>query len=49
MGSSEPSPPSGVVLGQGKPYFAGSRPPLRLVSHDRIGGDVVRLSYVPAM
>ena len=38
-----------VVLGQGKPYFAGPRPPLRLVSHDRIGGDVVRLSYVPAM
>lgn len=38
-----------VVLGHGKPYFAGPRPPLRLVSHDRIGGDVVRLSYVPAM
>ena len=38
-----------VVLGQGKPYFAGPRPPLRLVSHDRIGEDVVRLSYVPAM
>ena len=38
-----------VVLGQGKPYFAGPRPRLRLVSHDRIGDDVVRLSYVPAM
>ncbi len=37
-----------VVLGAGTPYFAGPRPPLRLVSHDRIGGDVVRLSYVPA-
>lgn len=37
-----------VVLGQGKPYFAGPRPPLRLVSHDRIGEDVIRLSYVPA-
>lgn len=37
-----------VVLGQGKPYFAGPRPPLRLVAQDRIGQDVVRLSYVPA-
>jgi len=37
-----------VVLGGGVPYFAGPRPPLRLVSHDRIGEDVVRLSYVPA-
>jgi dihydrofolate reductase len=37
-----------VVLGRGKPYFAGPRPPLRLVSVDRIGDDVVRLSYVPA-
>jgi dihydrofolate reductase len=37
-----------VVLGHGKPYFAGPRPPLRLVSHDRIGEDVIRLTYVPA-
>ena len=37
-----------VVLGDGKPYFAGPRPPLRLVSHDRIGEDVIRLTYVPA-
>jgi dihydrofolate reductase len=37
-----------VVLGQGTPYFAGPRPPLRLVTHDRIGEDVVRLTYVPA-
>ncbi len=37
-----------VVLGQGAPYFAGPRPPLRLVSHDRIGEDVIKLSYVPA-
>lgn len=37
-----------VVLGGGTPYFAGPRPPLRLVSHDRIGEDVIRLSYVPA-
>ena len=37
-----------VVLGHGKPYFAGPRPPLRLVSYDRIGEDVIRLTYVPA-
>ena len=36
-----------VVLGQGKSFFAGPRPPLRLVTSDRIG-DVMRLSYVPA-
>lgn len=37
-----------VVLGHGTPYFAGPRPPLRLLSHQRIGEDVVRLAYVPA-
>lgn len=37
-----------VVLGRGKPYFAGPRPPLRLVAHDRIDESVIRLSYVPA-
>jgi len=37
-----------VVLGHGKPYFARPRPPLRLVTHDRIGEDVIRLTYVPA-
>ena len=37
-----------VVLGRGKPYFAGPRPPLRLVSHDRVGEDAIRLVYVPA-
>ena len=37
-----------VVLGRGTPYFAGPRPPLRLMSHDRIGEDVLRLVYVPA-
>ena len=37
-----------VVLGHGKPYFAGPRPPLRLVAHDRISDDVIRLVYVPA-
>ena len=37
-----------VVLGRGKPFFAGARPPLRLVANDRIGEDAIRLSYVPA-
>jgi dihydrofolate reductase len=37
-----------VVVGQGKPYFAGPRPPLRLVSSDRMAEDVIRLIYVPA-
>jgi riboflavin biosynthesis pyrimidine reductase len=37
-----------VVLGHGKPYFAGPRPPLRLMTCDRIGEDVIRLTYVPA-
>ncbi len=37
-----------VVLGHGKPYFAGPRPPLRLIAHDRIDEDVIRLTYVPA-
>jgi dihydrofolate reductase len=36
-----------VVLGQGTRYFAGARPPLRLVSSERIAGDVLRLCYVP--
>ncbi|MGD0192051.1 MAG: dihydrofolate reductase family protein [Rhizomicrobium sp.] len=37
-----------VVLGRGKPFFAGSRPPLRLVASDLIGEDTMRLTYVPA-
>jgi dihydrofolate reductase len=37
-----------VVLGRGKPYFAAPRPPLRLAAADRIDGDVIRLTYVPA-
>ena len=36
-----------VVLGRGKPFFAGPRPPLRLVASDRIGDAVMRLTYVP--
>jgi dihydrofolate reductase len=37
-----------IVLGKGTPYFAGPRPRLRLVTHDVIDGDVIRLTYVPA-
>ncbi|WP_114950800.1 dihydrofolate reductase family protein [Sphingosinicella terrae] len=37
-----------VVLGQGKPYFAGPRPRLRLKAADRMDDDVIRLTYVPA-
>lgn len=37
-----------IVLGRGKPFFAGPRPPLRLVSSDVIGEDAMRLTYVPA-
>lgn len=35
-----------VVLGGGRPFFAGPRPPLRLVASDTIG-KVIRLTYVP--
>jgi dihydrofolate reductase len=37
-----------IVLGRGKPFFVGPRPPLRLVASDRIGESVIRLTYVPA-
>ena len=37
-----------VVLGRGKPFFAGPPPPLRLVASDRIGEHAIRLTYVPA-
>ena len=37
-----------IVVGHGKPFFAGPRPPLRFVASDRIAGDVIRLTYVPA-
>lgn len=36
-----------VVLGQGKPFFAGARSPLRLASSERIGDQAIRLTYVP--
>jgi dihydrofolate reductase len=37
-----------VVLGGGKPYFAGPRPPLHLLASDLIAEDLIRLTYVPA-
>ena len=37
-----------VVLGRGTPFFAGPRPPLRLAASERIGEDVIRLTYLPA-
>lgn len=37
-----------VVVGEGKRYFAGPRPPLRLLTMDRMDENVVRLTYAPA-
>ena len=37
-----------IVLGRGAPFFAGPRPPLRLLASDPIGEDTIRLTYVPA-
>ena len=37
-----------VVLGSGKPFFAGPRPPLRLKASEQMDEDVVRLAYIPA-
>ncbi len=37
-----------VVIGHGKPFFTGPRPPLRLVTSELMGEDVIRLTYVPA-
>ncbi len=37
-----------IVLGRGKPFFTGPRPPLRLVASDLIAEGVMRLTYVPA-
>ena len=36
------------VLGGGQPFFAGPRPPLRLVASEPVGEDAFRLTYVPA-
>jgi dihydrofolate reductase len=37
-----------VVLGHGTPFFAGPHPRLHLVAEERMGEDVIRLTYVPA-
>jgi dihydrofolate reductase len=37
-----------VALGHGRPFFAGPRPPLRLLAHDAVGDGVVRLAYATA-
>ncbi|HXU99332.1 MAG TPA: dihydrofolate reductase family protein [Caulobacteraceae bacterium] len=37
-----------LVLGAGKPFFAGPTPPLRLTAHEEIAKDAIRLTYVPA-
>lgn len=36
-----------VVLGHGKPFFAGPRPALRLMANDRIDEDAISLTYRP--
>jgi dihydrofolate reductase len=36
-----------VVVGRGKPFFAGAQPQLRLLASDLIAKDVIRLTYVP--
>lgn len=37
-----------VVVGRGKPFFAGPQPQLRLLGSDLIAKDVIRLTYGPA-
>lgn len=37
-----------VVLGGGKSFFSGARPPLRFLASETIGEDAVRLRFVPA-
>lgn len=37
-----------VVLGSGKPFFAGPLPPLRLVASEPMGANTIRLIYAPA-
>jgi len=36
------------ILGGGKPYFARTRPPLRLIASETVPEDTFRLTYVPA-
>jgi riboflavin biosynthesis pyrimidine reductase len=35
------------VLGAGKPFFAGPRPPLRFKGSEVVAEETVRLTYVP--
>jgi dihydrofolate reductase len=37
-----------VVVGEGKRFFAGARPRLRLTGTEMVDEDVIRLTYVPA-
>jgi riboflavin biosynthesis pyrimidine reductase len=37
-----------VVLGSGKPFFAGPLPRLRLLASDVICEDIIRLTYAPS-
>lgn len=37
-----------IVLGRGTPFFAGPRPPLRLVASETIGEEAIRLTYEAA-
>lgn len=37
-----------VGAGEGRPFFVGDYPPLRLAASERIGEDVIKLTYVPA-
>ncbi len=37
-----------VGAGEGRPFFVGEYPQLRLIADERIGEDVIKLTYVPA-
>ena len=37
-----------VVLGEGKPFFLGAKPALRLAATEQVDDDVLKLTYVPA-
>jgi dihydrofolate reductase len=37
-----------IVLGRGQPFFVGPRSRLRLVNSERLAGDVILLTYIPA-
>lgn len=37
-----------VVLGSGDPFFVAPRPPLKLLSSERMDGDVLKLIYAPS-